>query len=331
MATIQMTSRDDDNEELKEMEAFVRHLNDHAPDAVDAVESLFYNSKISQCDISLRGTPSNPVVAQIRRSAHVTLSQYNLAGDYYHGLPLELAEATAADAEEAELLMQKENSAENDLLAEEGIFYTQAEHDEIEMRADRQLTAAMLERPKGFARLRTPAPTFLEMKEKIDPIIKGKQGENALNNWFKSQGIGYVAICQAVDTFAPIFANGVKRPDFIMLLEGVGLVAIDAKNKTSSSGGFTLELTREIKRAIAFERLFRMPLWYAFCDCEAGMTQWYWISALKAVEVGDKKTSSAGDEFLAIDLCHFEEISEAAHLAKLYTHRFPSHKKASEY
>ena len=59
----------------------------------------------------------------------------------------------------------------------------------------------------------------------------GKQGEDAMNAWLQLHGFSYVAICQAPDTFAPLFGTAVKRPDFLLLLESIGLIAIDVKNR----------------------------------------------------------------------------------------------------
>lgn len=45
-------------------------------------------------------------------------------------------------------------------------------------------------------------------------IELGKQGEGAMNAWLQLHGFSYVAICQAPETFAPLFGTAVKRPDF---------------------------------------------------------------------------------------------------------------------
>lgn len=361
MTAPELTSRYEDSVEVDEMESFVLRLNSLDPAASAAVKSLFYDSKAGHCDISLHGTPSDTVVARIMQAAHFTLSQYVLLGDYRQGLPFQRAAETLAAAEEAELWRRREESAEADLLAENGEYYSEAIHAEIEMRAQDSVgrTTAALPQPKGFRNRNmgsstikpqievdlpnaalprkgvenmqtSPTTTSLERGKPSETVQKGKRGEAALNDWFQKQEIGYIAVCQAVNTFAPIFKGGIKRPDFIMLIEGVGLLAIDAKNKSSSGGGFTLELETELKKAIAFERLFRMPLWYAFCDCDAGMKQWHWISALKAVEVGIKRSSEKGEDFLSIKLEHMEAISVAADMAKLYTHRSPSYKKLAD-
>lgn len=154
---------------------------------------------------------------------------------------------------------------------------------------------------------------------------KGEIGEAQLNAWLKSIGISYVYLDQSQKTFPDLFKGNVKRPDFFVLLESIGLIAVDAKNYTLSAGEYTLPLETELKRVLAFERLFRIPVWYAYMGkTSATTTVWYWISALKAIEVGQVRRKKETDEdFLAIKLDHFERIEKNEDLGKLYTHRLP--------
>jgi hypothetical protein len=77
-----------------------------------------------------------------------------------------------------------------------------------------------------------------------------------------------------------------------------------------------LDRAKEIRPTLAFERLFRIPVWYAYYapDDDA----WYWISALKAVEVG--RPSSNGT-YLHITLSEFAAVRENDDLGKLYAQR----------
>ncbi|MFO3706528.1 hypothetical protein ACI6Q5_16485 [Xanthomonas codiaei] len=157
----------------------------------------------------------------------------------------------------------------------------------------------------------------------------GKQGEDAMNAWLKLHGFSYVAICQALDTFAPLFGNAVKRPDFLLLLESIGLIAIDVKNyvqfKHANQCYYSLPYENELKRAVAFERLFRIPVWYAYFNREDAGQSFYWISALKALEVGEiKPARDDGPAFLSIGLEDCEHLHNGADIARLYTHRLPS-------
>lgn len=157
---------------------------------------------------------------------------------------------------------------------------------------------------------------------------KGKKGELALNAWLQSVGISYLYVNQDPESFARLFKGNAKRPDFLVLLESIGMIAVDAKNYTVFNGEYSLPLETELRRVLTFERLFRIPVWYAYLGLEDGKEVWYWISALKALEVGDVRTNSGTkEEFLAIKIHHFERIENGNDLGKLYTHRLPSLKR----
>ena len=96
-----------------------------------------------------------------------------------------------------------------------------------------------------------------------DAVAVGKHGELALQAWLKDQRLLFVHVSQDPDSFAPLFRSEVKRPDFLLLLEGVGLIAVDSKNKALWRDELSLDITREIKKSLMFERVFRLPLWYA--------------------------------------------------------------------
>lgn len=160
---------------------------------------------------------------------------------------------------------------------------------------------------------------------------KGLIGEFELNKWLSSIGISYLYINQSPDTFANLFKGKLKRPDFLVLLESIGMIAVDAKNYKPYNGEYSLAFETELQRVMTFERLFRIPVWYAYLGESNGDSNiWYWISALKALEVGQvKKNSKTGQEFLTIKLENFERIEGGEDLGKLYTHRLPSLDKLS--
>ncbi|WP_323914245.1 hypothetical protein [Aeromonas veronii] len=170
-----------------------------------------------------------------------------------------------------------------------------------------------------------------ELMAQNDPKQKGDSGETMLNDWFLTRNLPYVAVCQSPSTFSNLFSAHIKRPDFLLLMNSLGLIAVDAKNYTLSGGVYTLELEEELRRSVSFERLLRIPVWYAYCDHSSSGQSWFWISALKALEVGEvRKNKAKNTEFLAIKLEHFEHISNVSDLAKLYTHTLPSTKTISD-
>lgn len=160
------------------------------------------------------------------------------------------------------------------------------------------------------------------------PPRDGKAGEAALAKWFNANGLAHVSICQQPETFATLFAGTVKRPDFLLLFDSLGLIAVDAKNlsvyKPQQVEYYSLPLDEEVRRAIAFERIFRMPIWYAVMGDD---DEWYWISGLKAVEVGYPNQSSEGKSFINIRRSDFVVVRTGDDLAKLYGQRMPSYNK----
>lgn len=170
-------------------------------------------------------------------------------------------------------------------------------------------------------------------QSKYDPEMakKGKEGEQAFKEWLDSIGISYVAICQAKETFAQLFrssADEIKRPDFFVLFESIGMIAVDVKNYTQGDERFrTLNYNEEVKKVLTFERLFRLPVWYAYY---IDGTKWHWISALKAVEVGKLIEPEGNDPFLSIKTEELIDVSTNDDLGKLFEARLPSLKNIAK-
>lgn len=165
-----------------------------------------------------------------------------------------------------------------------------------------------------------------ETDRKMSTAQKGLLGETEMKTWLDTQNLGYLYISQSQKDYPSLFKGRlkdgkIKRPDFLVLFESIGMIAVDVKYRTEikmdESGEFHLtpEQKSEVQKVISFERLFRMPVWYAYHvkDHEC----WYWISALKVIECGT--ISDKG--FYQIAMKHFEEVRVNADLAKLYTHR----------
>lgn len=158
----------------------------------------------------------------------------------------------------------------------------------------------------------------------MDIVAKGRKGELAFNSWLCKHEMSYLYIEQSKVTFSSLFPNNLKRPDFLVLLESIGMIAIDVKNKKFSGGVYTLNMEDEFQKALTFERVFRLPVWYVFRGEENNKETWYWISALKAIEVGERRFEESNNkEFIAIKLEHFEQVNTIHDLGKLYTHRLP--------
>lgn len=153
-----------------------------------------------------------------------------------------------------------------------------------------------------------------------DPAkTKGDYGEQLLNDWFIEENIPHLWINQTKESTPNLFPDGTKRPDFLILLQSIGMMAVDSKYKLSCD--LTVDYA-EIGKAMMFERLFRMPFWFVFPN---GQREWFWISGLKVVEVGELLQNS-GDQslFYKVHPRHFVRISTHFDLAGLFTHTLES-------
>lgn len=191
----------------------------------------------------------------------------------------------------------------------------------------RQFSDVLLKPPVIGETIRLGEEPSLEELQSIE--YKGQLGEAALNQWLKKEGLSYLYVSQSPETFATLFQGQVKRPDFLILLESIGMIAVDAKNRSLYKGEYSLPFKSELRRVLTFERLFRIPVWYAYMGEQDGAgTAWYWISALKALEEGKpRKNGDTGETFISIKKDQFERIERGADMGKLYTHRLSSLRK----
>ncbi len=163
-------------------------------------------------------------------------------------------------------------------------------------------------------------PTHNPNQVSKDLATRGKQAEVSFENWLNREGFSYLPVCQEMQSFAPLFKGNLKRPDFLVLLESIGMIAVDVKSYTLTRDEYTLPYEAEFRRAMTFERMFRMPVWYAYWNMEGGFA--HWLSALKAAEVGElRENKRDGKAFFSISLSHFHAIKTSADFGQLYTDR----------
>lgn len=157
-------------------------------------------------------------------------------------------------------------------------------------------------------------------KKKI--IAQGKTGEKQFETWLNEHGFGFVSVKQNSSDLAHVFRGAVKRPDHLLLIPQIGFIAVDVKNKKLSGGGFTLSIEGEIAKALEFERLFGIYLWYAFKDSNSDGSEWHFISAYDALEYGQKRVNeSDASSFLFIPQDRFQWVTNMDDFQKLFSGR----------
>ena len=102
----------------------------------------------------------------------------------------------------------------------------------------------------------------LQPETPLQRIEQGEGGERALQDWLDRSHLAYLFLDQTPLTIPVAHRADVKRPDFLVAIEGLGTVAVDAKAKAFIDGHFVLD-TSERRRLDGFESVFSMPVWYA--------------------------------------------------------------------
>jgi hypothetical protein len=101
-----------------------------------------------------------------------------------------------------------------------------------------------------------------QVRSPIQRIEQGEGGERALQDWLDRSRLAYLFLDQTPLTMPAIHRADLKRPDFLVAVDGLGTVAVDAKAKAFIDGHFVLDLS-ERRRLDGFESAFGMPVWYA--------------------------------------------------------------------
>ena len=144
----------------------------------------------------------------------------------------------------------------------------------------------------------------------------GKAGEEAFRDWLNKEKIGYLYIDQTIDFFSHTFKENLKRPDFLLLVPSVGFIAIDVKHhdiKTYGEvTGFTLNIAKELDKAVEFEEVSKTALWYAYKrKDDPSDLSWYLINPRTIIQQGIKKesTKEEGSEFFVTSIEKFKVVT----------------------
>ena len=146
-----------------------------------------------------------------------------------------------------------------------------------------------------------------------------KNAEQDFLNWLDENKFSYLYINQDIESFSKLFTNQVKSPNFLLLIDSIGLVAVNIMNYTTfKDKHLSLNYESEFKNTLTFEKLFKLPVWYVYKNND----QWLWINALKAIEVGEIKTNSeTKEQFLSLNIDDFTIVKSNNDIGKLWEQR----------
>lgn len=105
---------------------------------------------------------------------------------------------------------------------------------------------------------------------------KGEAAELAFRKWLDAAVLPHIFVEQSPLTVPEPLRGQIKRPDYIVGIPGVGMVAFDVKAKTIYPEGLIFDLD-EVRKLRNFARMFHCTVYFACLNPEGGDRPGYWI------------------------------------------------------
>jgi len=161
----------------------------------------------------------------------------------------------------------------------------------------------------------------------IDPekLKRGKEAEEKFKEWLDKHNISYLYIQQDENTFASVFKNNLKRPDFLILIPSLGLMMVDVKYKNLNPKYEDLAIDAyDIKRYSRLQRTFNLPIWFVLSNENVAFKTWFWIPLPKVLEEGMPRfrSSKSKMDYYAVPLKHFVQVSDRDSLHRIFEGSF---------
>ena len=105
---------------------------------------------------------------------------------------------------------------------------------------------------------------------------KGAAAEATFARWLDASVLGHLYVEQSPLTVPAPLRGQIKRPDYLVGIPGVGMIAFDVKAKTIyARDGLIFDLA-EIQKFRMFAKLFHLTVYFACMDPSEGSAS-YWV------------------------------------------------------
>lgn len=111
---------------------------------------------------------------------------------------------------------------------------------------------------------------------------KGAKAETDFQAWLDASTLPHLYVEQSPVTVPEPLRGKIKRPDYLVGIPGVGLVAFDVKAKTVYDGCLIFDLD-EIRKLRTFARLFHLTVYFACLNAEGAGGFWVRLDQLDDV------------------------------------------------
>ena len=104
---------------------------------------------------------------------------------------------------------------------------------------------------------------------------KGEEAEHRFRHWLDADVLPHLYIDQTPMSVPAPMRGQIKRPDYLVGVPGIGMIAFDVKAKSRYRDSIIFDLD-EVRRLRTFARLFHLTVYFACLD-PAGGTDSYWV------------------------------------------------------
>lgn len=112
---------------------------------------------------------------------------------------------------------------------------------------------------------------------------KGALAEVAFRQWLDNSTLPHIYVEQSPLTVPEPLRGAIKRPDYLVGIPGVGVVAFDVKAKSIYGDALLFDLA-EVQKLRTFARLFHLTVYFACLD-PGGGPECYWVHLHQLDEV----------------------------------------------
>lgn len=150
---------------------------------------------------------------------------------------------------------------------------------------------------------------------RIDPAdaAKGAAAERAFAAWLDGSVLPHLYVEQSPLTVPAPLRGQIKRPDYLVGIPFVGLVAFDVKAKTIYAGELIFDVG-EVQKLRNFARLFHLTVYFACLDPEGGQDG-YWVRLDQLNEVPAIRRNGKLTLALPVDLAQPVSLEEPFYTA----------------
>lgn len=129
--------------------------------------------------------------------------------------------------------------------------------------------------------------------------IKGEETEKAFANWLNKAGIPffYVGQKKTIPSSSLLKAFGAKRPDFVILVQRIGMFLVDVKGTKLYRIKNSFDIKPEdFYHYFNLEKHFSFKLFLVFYDVDFDPDHFYWVSMhrINIIKIDDSIKNKSG-------------------------------------